>query len=428
MTRDRYLVVGLARSGVAACEAIRRVWPEAEVVAADQRADVEVGRLRELGVEPVLGGDVVPVQGLSAVVKSPGVPSQTDQVVAARAAGVPVWSEVELAARMLPNPIAGVTGTNGKTTTTELLGAMLRSGGLACEVAGNVGRPLSALAGRVDPNAWIACELSSFQLEDIDTLRCRIGVALNLTPDHLDRHGTVEEYLRCKLRIFENQRPGDVAIVNGDDPTLRDAELPGLGDRVVVTREQAKEIDWERALLRGDHNLENALAAAAAARAAGVRSIDVDRALREFAPLPHRLEPVATAGGVEFVNDSKATNPDATIQALTAFPGAVHLILGGSLKGSDFTDLATALAGSPVAQTYLIGAAADAIAESLDAAGVPFERSGTLAAAVDSAAAAARPGDTVLLSPACASFDQFRDYEDRGDTFRRLAQEVAGAA
>ena len=335
------------------------------------------GRLRELGVEPVLGGDVVPVQGLSAVVKSPGVPSQTDQVVAARAAGVPVWSEVELAARMLPNPIAGVTGTNGKTTTTELLGAMLRSGGLACEVAGNVGRPLSALAGRVDPNAWIACELSSFQLEDIDTLRCRIGVALNLTPDHLDRHGTVEEYLRCKLRIFENQRPGDVAIVNGDDPTLRDAELPGLGDRVVVTREQAKEIDWERALLRGDHNLENALAAAAAARAAGVRSIDVDRALREFAPLPHRLEPVATAGGVEFVNDSKATNPDATIQALTAFPGAVHLILGGSLKGSDFTDLATAVAGSgPSSRTYLIGAAADAIAASLDAAGVAFERCG----------------------------------------------------
>ena len=404
------------------------MWPDAEVVAVDERADIDVGRLRELGVEPVLGGDVVPVEGLSAVVKSPGVPSQADQVEAARAAGVPVWSEVELGARMLPNPIAGVTGTNGKTTTTELLGAMLRAGGLACEVAGNVGRPLSALAGRVDPNAWIACELSSFQLEDIDTLRCRIGVVLNLTPDHLDRHGTVEDYLRCKLRIFENQRPGDVAIVNGDDPTLRAVELPGRGERVVVTRAQAEEIDWKHALLRGDHNLENALSAAAAARAAGVRSEDVDRALREFAPLAHRLEPVARAGGVEFVNDSKATNPDATIQALTAFTGGVHLILGGSLKGSEFADLARAVAGSHVEHAYLIGAAADAIADALQTENVPFERSGTLAAAVHSAAAAARPGETVLLSPACASFDQFRDYEDRGEAFRRVAQEVAGAA
>jgi UDP-N-acetylmuramoylalanine--D-glutamate ligase len=426
--RERYLVVGLARSGVAACEAIRRVWPDAAVVAADDRSDIDVGRLRELGVEPVTGGDVVPVSGMSAVVKSPGVPAGAPQIVAAREAGVPVWSEVELGARMLPNPIAGVTGTNGKTTTTELLGAMLRAGGLACEVAGNVGRPLSALAGRVDRNAWIACELSSFQLEDIDTLRCRIGVALNLTPDHLDRHGTVEEYLWCKLRIFENQRPGDVAIVNGDNPTLRDVELPGRGERVVVTLAQAEEIDWEHALLRGDHNLENALAAAAAARAAGVRSADIDRALREFAPLPHRLEPVANAGGVEFVNDSKATNPDATIQALTAFTGGVRLILGGSLKGSDFADLARAVAGSHVERSYLIGAAADAVAEALSAEGVPFERSGTLAAAVHAASAAAGPGETVLLSPACASFDQFRDYEDRGDTFRRLAQEVAGAA
>jgi len=240
---ERYLVVGLARSGVAACEAIRRVWPGAEVLAADGRADIDVGRLRALGVEPVLGGDVVPVDGLSAVVKSPGVPAQAAQVAAARDAGVPVWSEVELAARMLRNPIAGVTGTNGKTTTTHLLGAMLAAGGLRCEVAGNVGRPLSSLAGVVDQNAWIACELSSFQLEDIDTLRCRVAAILNLTPDHLDRHGTVEEYLDCKLRIFENQEPGDVAVVNGDDPVLRDARLPGRGARVVVTRADAAAID-----------------------------------------------------------------------------------------------------------------------------------------------------------------------------------------
>ena len=425
---ERYLVYGLARSGVAACEAIRRVWPGAEVLAADSRADLDVGRLREIGVEPVLGGDVVPVEGLSALVKSPGVPSQADQVEAARAAGVPVWSEVELAARMLPNPIAGVTGTNGKTTTTELLGAMLRAGGIATEVAGNVGRPLSALAGRIDAGTWIACELSSFQLEDIDTLRCRIGVLLNATPDHLDRHGSFDHYLRCKLRIFENQRPGDTAVVNADDPALRGAELPGHGERVAVTRADAHEIDWEHAGLRGDHNLENAIAAAAAARAAGVDAADIDRALREFAPLPHRLEPVAGAAGVEFVNDSKATNPDATIQALTAFPAGVHLILGGSLKGADFAGLARAVAAGPVARVYLIGQAAESLAAALDAAGVASERSGTLEAAVQAAAANARPGETVLLSPACASFDQFRDYEDRGEAFRRLAQEAAGAA
>jgi len=425
---ERYLVVGLARSGVAACEAILRMWPGAEVLAADSRADLDVGRLRALGVEPVLGGDVVPVEGLSALVKSPGVPSQTDQVEAARVAGVPIWGEVELAARMLPNPIAGVTGTNGKTTTTHLLGAMLAAGGLPCEVAGNVGRPLTSLPGRVDPDAWIACELSSFQLEDIDTLRCRVAAVVNLTPDHLDRHGTVEEYVRCKLRIFENQQPGDVAVVNGDDPVLRAAELPGEGERVVVTRSDAAAIDWEHAGLRGDHNLENALIAAAAARAAGAAPDGIDRALREFSPLPHRLETVANAGGVEYVNDSKATNPDATIQALTAFPGGIHLILGGSLKGSDFSGLASAVAAAPVERAHLIGEAADAIAAALDRAGVAFERAGTLDAAVHAAAAAARPGETVLLSPACASFDQFRDYEDRGEAFRRLAREVAGAA
>jgi UDP-N-acetylmuramoylalanine--D-glutamate ligase len=425
---DRYLVIGLARSGVAACQAIRRVWPAAEVLAADSRADLDVGRVRALGVEPVLGGDVVPVSGLTAVVKSPGVPSQAGQVEAARAAGVPVWSEVELGARMLPNPIAGVTGTNGKTTATHLLGSMLRAGGVPCQVAGNVGRPLTSLAGLVDPDAWIACELSSFQLEDIDTLRCRVGAILNLTPDHLDRHGTVDEYLRCKLRIFENQEPGDVAVVNGDDPVLRDARLPGRGDRVAVTRAGAGELDWEHAGLRGDHNLENALMAAASARAVGVGPEDIDRALREFAPLPHRLETVARAGGIEYVNDSKATNPDATVQALTAFTAGVHLILGGSLKSADFSGLARAVAAGPVSRVYLIGQAADAIAAALDAAGTGYERPGTLEAAVEAASTAARPGETVLLSPACASFDQFRDFEDRGETFRRLAQEAAGAA
>jgi UDP-N-acetylmuramoylalanine--D-glutamate ligase len=424
----RYLVVGLRRSGLAACEAIARVWPDAEVVATDTDTGSDVSRLDALGIAAHLGREVVSVAGLTALVKSPGVPGEVAQVAAARAAGVPVWSEVELAARMLPaNPIAGVTGTNGKTTTTHLLGAMLRAGGLECEVAGNVGRPLSELAGRVGRETWIACELSSFQLEDIDRLRCRVAVILNVTPDHLDRHGDLATYTRCKLRILENQRAEDTAVLNGDDPVLRAAELPGAGARVWFTAADRGGIDWEHARLRGDHNLENALAAAAAARAAGVGVAAIDAALRGFDAPPHRLEVVVSAGGVEWVNDSKATNPDATIKALTAFGGGVHLILGGSLKGGSFAPLAEAVAAGPVACAYLIGAASDAIAAALAAVGAPFRRCETLERAVAEAAAAARPGDTVLLSPACASFDQFRDYEHRGDRFRELARSVAKA-
>ncbi len=424
---DRYLVVGLRRSGIAACAAIRRVWPDAEVVATDADAAVDVGALDGLGVEVRLGPEPLPVAGLRAVVKSPGVPGEAAQVAAARAAGVPVWSEVELAARMLPaNPIAGVTGTNGKTTTTHLVGAMLAAGGLACEVAGNVGRAVTELPGRIAPGVWVACELSSFQLEDIDTFRCRVALCLNVTPDHLDRHGSMDAYLAAKLRIFENQRADDTAVLNGDDPLLRGAGIPGAGRRVWFTRADRASIDWEHASVRGDHNLENALGAAAVARAAGVEDEAIDAALRSFRPPPHRLEPVARGGGVEWVNDSKATNPDATVKALTAFAGGVHLILGGSLKGGSFAELAAAVAAGPVVHAYLIGASADAIAEALAAAGAAFTRCETLDRAVDAAAAAARPGDTVLLSPACASFDQFRDYEHRGERFRALALAAAG--
>jgi UDP-N-acetylmuramoylalanine--D-glutamate ligase len=421
----RYLVVGLRRSGLAACAAIARVWPDSQIVAADARADVDLAALSALRIESHLGGGLAPVKGLTALVKSPGVPGDVPQVAAARAAGVPVWSEVELAARMLPNPIAGVTGTNGKTTTTHLVGAMLRAGGLRCEVAGNVGRPLSELAGRIPDDVWIACELSSFQLEDIDRLRCRVAVVLNLTPDHLDRHGDMDSYVRSKLRILENQVDADTAVLNGDDPLLRAAALPGSGERVWFTAGDRGSIDWEHARLRGEHNLENALAAAAAARAAGVSAAAIDAALREFDAPPHRLETVASGGGVEWVNDSKATNPDATIKALTAFDAGVHLILGGSLKGASFDALAQAVAGGPVVCAYLIGAAADALATALRAAGAPHRRCETLERAVDVAAASAEPGDTVLLSPACASFDQFRDYEDRGDRFRALARAAA---
>ncbi|HUZ85247.1 MAG TPA: UDP-N-acetylmuramoyl-L-alanine--D-glutamate ligase [Gaiellales bacterium] len=423
---QRYLVVGLRRSGLAAGEAIARCWPRAQVCGTDSNPAVDTGRLLAAGVELVAWGDDQALEGVDAVIKSPGVPAHAPPVGRARELGVPVWSEVELASRMLPNPILGVTGTNGKTTTTELVGAMLREGGVAVEVAGNVGRPLSALAGRVDPAAWIACELSSFQLEDIETMRCRVAAVLNITPDHLDRHGTLEDYARCKLRILENQTAGDTAVLNGDDPVLAAAGLPGAGRRVWVSSAQRGGIDWEHAGLRGDHNLANALAATAAARAVGVDGAACDRALRGFRPPPHRLEPVTEAAGVRFVNDSKATNPDAAIKALTAFSGGVRLILGGSSKGGDFAPLAAAVAAGPVASVYLIGAAAEAISAALAAAGVAAADCGTLDRAVRAAAADAGPGDTVLLAPACASFDQFRDFEHRGDSFRRLALEVAG--
>ena len=422
----RYLVVGLRRSGIAACEAIARVWPGAEILAADSGHDLDVSRLSALGIEARLGGELAPVAGLTALVKSPGVPGEAPQVAAARAAGVPVWSEVELAARMMPeNPIAGVTGTNGKTTTTHLLGAMMRAGGLETEVAGNVGRALTELPGRIAPGTWIACELSSFQLEDIDRFRCRVAVILNVTPDHLDRHGSMEEYVRCKLRILENQVAGDTAVLNGDDPVLRAADLPGAGTRTWFSASEPGPLDWEHARLRGQHNLENAVAAATAARAAGAGDAAVKAALRDFDPPPHRLQPVAATRGVEWVNDSKATNPDATVKALTAFDHGVHLILGGSLKGASFSGMAAAVAAGPVARSYLIGASAGAIAAALDAAGAGYVQCGTLERAVAEASAAAVAGDTILLSPACASFDQFRDYEQRGERFAELARAAA---
>ena len=424
MRDGSYLVVGLRRSGLASCEAIRRLWPGATVRGFDSSTGLDTARLDAIGVEYVTGRDEVAVTGLTALIKSPGVPGEAPVVQAARAAGVPVWGEIELAHRMLPNPFVGVTGTNGKTTTTELIGAMLRAGGLTVEVAGNVGRALTELPGRIDPDAWVVAELSSFQLEDIDTFHAEVAVVLNITPDHIDRHGSLDNYLRAKLRVLENQRPEDVAVLNADDPILRAADLPGRGRREWFSRDQSDRIDWQHAGIRGQHNLENALAAALAAEAIGVSLADRNRALREFTAPPHRLELVATRDGVAFVNDSKATNPEAAMMALTAFDGGVRLILGGSLKGASFAELAEAVADGPVAGVYLIGQAAGTIAAELDERGVAHTDSGDLTTAIAQAAADASPGDTVLLSPACASFDQFRDYEHRGDEFRRLAGEV----
>jgi UDP-N-acetylmuramoylalanine--D-glutamate ligase len=384
-----------------------------QVVGVDRREDVDSRRLREEGVEVVLGADDPELlDGVDLLVKSPGVPPAAPVAAAARERGVTVWSEVELGFRLLANPILGVTGTNGKTTTSELLGDIFRAAGEDVAVAGNVGRPLTGLDGALGEGAWIVCELSSFQLEDVDTFRPHIAVLLNLAPDHLDRHKTFEDYRDAKLRIFQNQTAEDVAVVpRGFGP------IPGEAQRIEFSLED--ELPAEPAIA-GEHNRENAAAATVAARAAGIPDDAIADGLSSFAGVPHRLELVREVGGVRFVNDSKATNPEAAERALSAYPPGIRLILGGSRKGIPFERLAKRAAASGVAQAYLIGDSADEIAEALAAEGVRFTYSRDLATAVQDAFRDADPGEVVLLSPACASYDQFRDFEERGERFREL--------
>ena len=383
----KVLMYGFACSGASA--AARLAERGDEVVVVD----------RTLGNEL----DLTLLDGVDVLVKSPGVPGERPLVTIARERGVPVWSEVELGFRLLPDGtrLIGVTGTNGKTTTTELLGAVFRSAGRSVAVAGNVGTPLSSVRAA----DWVVCELSSFQLEDVHTLACDVAVLLNLEPDHLDRHGTFEAYRDAKLRIFERARAKIVPRGLGLDGTEFSADDPLPAEP----------------LLRGAHNRENAAAAAAAARAAGIDEAAIAAALRTFAGVPHRLEPVGEVAGVRFVNDSKATNVAAARRALAAYADErVHLILGGRAKGEDFAPLATSL-GEEVASVHLVGEAAPELARVLPRA----HDDGTIAYAVEHALAGARAGDVVLLSPACASYDQFENFEQRGDEFRRLVAELA---
>jgi UDP-N-acetylmuramoylalanine--D-glutamate ligase len=391
MLPSRVLVVGMARSGQSATAALARRG--VDVVVAD----------RELGSDD----DSALLDAVELVVKSPGVPSENELVLGARAAGIPVWSEVELGYRLLPDArFVGVTGTNGKTTTVELLGAMFHNAGRSVVVAGNVGRPLTS----VEPAEWIVCELSSFQLEDVHELVCEIAVLLNLEPDHLDRHGSFDAYRDAKLRIFE--RAGTAVVPRG-------LGLPGIA----FSREDPLPAEPR---MPGAHNRENAAAATAAARAAGIDDDAIARTLTTFPGVAHRLELVAEIDGVRYVNDSKATNTAAARRALAAYDAPLHVILGGSLKGEDFTSFASAIAAAPVRAAYLIGEAADELERALRTTDVPHERCLNLAGAVERAAAAARPGEIVLLSPACASFDEFRDFEHRGEEFRRLVQKLRG--
>ncbi len=409
----RALVVGLARSGRAAVPALHGRGVDVVAYDADPTVDADVV---EADVHLGAWRDEL-LDGVGLVVKSPGVPAFAEPVVSACARGIPVISEIELGARLLPNPLLGVTGTNGKTTTTALLGAILEAGGVPVEVAGNIGRPLTSLVGAVDDRAWVVCELSSFQLEDVETLRPRIAVLTNLEPDHLDRHGSFDAYAAAKLRAFVRQEADDVAVVpRGFGAVPGDARRVEFGASDPLPAEPR---------IPGAHNRENAAAATAAARAVGVSDDAIAEALRTFAGVAHRIEEIATIDGVLFVNDSKATNAAAALRSLASFPGRrKHVILGGRGKAEPYDVLASAFA--PGDRGYLIGESAPALATALATAGVPYVDSGTLVKAAAAACAAASAGDVVLLSPACASFDQFTDFEHRGEEFRRLVENLPG--
>jgi UDP-N-acetylmuramoylalanine--D-glutamate ligase len=436
----RVTVVGLARSGVAACTALAdrgaRVQGTDRLPREKLRGDLAVLESRGVGLatgghraEDFLGADLIVI--------SPGVPSDMDLLTQARARGIPVWAEVELASRLTPARFLGITGTNGKSTTTSLLGAMLEAAGFPVVVAGNIGTALCEVVTRLGPSHWVVAELSSFQLETIVAFRPHVAVLLNLAPDHLDRYANVADYYAAKARIFLNQAPEDFAVLNADDPPALEwarglrsrthlfSRTRTVGDgafvrdgRLVIRREGRAEAVCGVAEIRiqGLHNLENGLAAAAAAAAIGVPAAAIGGALKRFPGLPHRLELVAEAGGVRYVNDSKGTNVGAVAKSLESYAGGVILIAGGKDKGGDFAPLRP-LVEARVKTLLLLGQARDAIRAQL-AGACPMEEVPTLDAAVRRAADIATPGDTVLLSPACASFDMFRDFEHRGDVFR----------
>ncbi len=441
------LVVGLGRSGVSA--AVFMSSRGARVTATDSQPESALGpavsSLRSEGVQLRLGGhDRDLFLGQDLIVVSPGVPWDMDALAAARARGIEVIGEVELAARYLQGRVIGVTGSNGKTTTTILIGHLLRESGLPVQVGGNVGRPYPPVTAMVEtsrPETWNVIELSSFQLESIQRFRAGIAVALNVTPDHLDRHGTFERYAAAKGMLFTTQQEVDFAVLNADDPTCAAYASRTRGEAIWFSRSRAAEpgafvrngqIVFRRGgvetplagvaaiPIRGAHNLENTLAAAAAAFLAGAPAGAIRQAVATFRAVEHRLEFVRRLHGVDYYNDSKATNVDATLKALDAFEKNLWVILGGKDKDSDYTLLRDRLRAK-ARGVLLVGAAAPKIAEQI-AGSAPLIQAGTIESAIAYARSHAQPGDTVLLAPACASFDQFENYEHRGRVFKQIVR------
>lgn len=446
----RVLVVGLGKSGVSAALFLERAG--GRVTVSDARTEdqlrSEIPALLDRGIVVETGGHGDRTfRDQDLIVVSPGVPIDHPQLSQARLFGVPIIGEVELASQHLKGRIVAITGSNGKTTTTALTGEILAKSGFTTQVGGNIGTPVTELIARSTEVSWNVLEVSSFQLETIVHFRPAIAAVLNITPDHLDRHGSFEAYAAAKARIFENQTPADFAVLNQDDGScrrigaearsklfwfsrtkqLRDGAFIAGGEIVFSRDGNAESImPVSEIALKGGHNVENVLAAVAIARLAGCPADSVRRAVAEFKAVEHRLEHVVTVAGIAYFNDSKATNVDATIKALQSFPANIRLIMGGKDKGSDYSVLKPLLRAR-VKRVYTIGAAAEKIESQIgDAA--PVARAATLARAVALASAEAVSGDVVLLAPACASFDQFQSYEHRGRAFKELALEIARGA
>ena len=435
------LIVGLGESGKAAARFLAARG--ARIAITDARGEAELAdalaELQDLGPRLYLGGHPAEAfDGADLIVPSPGVAWNLPQLEAAREAGVPVMGELELAAGELRGHVIGVTGSNGKTTTTALIGHILELAGFETVVAGNIGTPVVSIVDRSAESQRTVLELSSFQLEAMRTFRCHIAACLNVTPDHLDRHGAFERYAAAKKRIFEAQRPEDAAVLNADDPTcqgwardvtarvrwfsrMRPVE-PGVWSAEDQIYRDGIPLSDVNLPIRGAHNLENALAAVAVCTLAGATDAQIDRGLHSFRAVEHRLELVRSLHGVDYYNDSKATNVDAAVKAIEAFEGGLWVILGGRDKGSDYTALAGPLEGK-VREALLIGEAAGKIRNQLEGR-VPLRDCGTLDSAVRYASRHASPGDTVLLSPACASFDQFKNYGDRGRELKRIVGDL----
>src|SRR5271157_2638672 len=446
----RVLVVGLGKSGGASALFLKAHG--ARVTVSDTKSGDELRNeipvLLDHGITVETGGHGERTfRGQDVIVVSPGVPVDAPALAQARSMGEAVIGEVELAAQFLPGPILAITGSNGKTTTTTLTGEILTASGVPALVGGNIGTPAISLVDRAQPETAIVLEISSFQLETIQTFRPKVAVVLNVTPDHLDRHRTFETYVNAKARIFENQTRDDFAVLNEDDPTCvslasrtrakvfwfsRQKEVKQgawvregnilFRDGSSSHKNQQREIMQVAEIpLKGAHNLENVLAAVCAGALMGCAPEKIRQAVRDFKAVEHRLEFVATIRGVDYYNDSKATNVDATIKALESFPANIHLILGGKDKGSDYTVL-NDLLRQRVKRVYTIGAAAAKIESQIKAEVVHAE---TLENAIRKAHAVAQPGDVVLLAPACASFDQFKNYEHRGQVFKEMVRGLA---
>jgi UDP-N-acetylmuramoylalanine--D-glutamate ligase len=432
-------IAGMAKSGFAAAALLREHGArvrgiDATISPALLQQSAEAG-ISLLPQEPSSFDDV------DVVVLSPGVPADLELLQPLRARGIPVIGELEVAGWWLRGPVIGITGSNGKTTTTALTGEILRAGGIAAQVGGNIGRPPTDMVASSRPGQWTVLELSSFQLEMTDTFRANAAVALNVTPNHLDRHHTFENYAEAKGRIFRNQQPGDRAILNADDPICRGYASLTRGTVIWFSLEKPVEHGFwlegdklrsdegelmpvSEVRLRGRHNLQNVMAAAGAAHTAGASFDQIRATVQTFAGVEHRIEPVREIDGVHYYNDSKATSVDAALKAVDSFTGGLWIILGGKDKGASYAPLREPLRAKAHA-ALLIGSAAQKISVELGGF-VPVIECETLETAVQYAHRHSTRGDTVLLAPACASFDQFRGYEHRGEVFKQLVNQLAG--